>query len=133
MSLKQRKKKAKAARELARLNDECAENGYRIATGNPALFDKIKFAVPEMPPEQVYFLVETYSEPVIMEALFALLMAAQSNSIQTTPVQYLQGILKNKRIEEANAPKPDTRTPRDKLTDRSWMEGLNLDGGDDWD
>ena len=64
---------------------------------------------------------------MIMESVMELLAAGQ---VKTTPAKYLMGILKNKRREEAQAPDRPEKTTKEKLTDRSWAEGLQLE---EWD
>ena len=80
----------------------------------------------------IRLVVETYSEPVIMESLFSLLIALQSGQIEGNPAKYLLGILKNKKREETEQPARTNKSTEEKLMDRSWMKGLNLADLDDW-
>ena len=97
------------------------------------MLDKLQAAVPSLPLEQAIFLVNNYSREMLTESLLGLLTALSTGQVQTTPAKYLLGILKNKNREETEQPTRTNKTPEEKLTDRSWMEGLDLKSMDDWD
>ena len=94
------------------------------------MLNQLVAIVPTLTTEQAVLLVNTYSREVVMESLVGLLAVLSSGQIKTMPAKYLMGILKNKRREEAQAPARQEKTTEEKLTDRSWAEGLQLE---EWD
>lgn len=116
------RKKAKAA-----MNGECEQS---TECRDPDLLNQLVAIVPTLTTEQAVLLVNTYSREVVMESLVGLLAVLSSGQIKTMPAKYLMGILKNKRREEAQAPARQEKTTEEKLTDRSWAEGLQLE---EWD
>ena len=116
------RKKAKAA-----MNGECEQS---TECRDPDLLNQLVAIVPTLTTEQAVLLVNTYSREVVMESLVGLLAMLSSGQIKTMPAKYLMGILKNKRREEAQAPARQEKTTEEKLTDRSWAEGLQLE---EWD
>ena len=91
---------------------------------NETMLRMIRMSIPNIPDRNAILLANSYSQEVLTEALLGLMEAGDG---VRNPVAYLNGILKNKRLE------PSARTHRtthEKLTDRSWAEGLVIE---DWD
>ena len=120
-------------REVDRKNAEAAidgECGQLSECRDPDLLNQLVAIVPSLTKEQSTLLVNTYGREMIMESVMGLLAVLSSGQINTTPAKYLMGILKNKRREEAPPPVRPEKTTGEKLTDRSWAEGLQLE---EWD
>ena len=98
---------------------------------DPDLLNQLVMAVPTLTTEQAVLLVNSYSRDMVMESLMGLLAVLSSGQINTTPAKYLMGILKNKHRDETQSSTRPERTAEEKLTDRSWAEGLCFD--EDWD
>ena len=98
---------------------------------DPDLLKQLVAIVPSLTADQAVFLVNNYSREMVMESLVGLLAVLSSGQIKTAPAKYLMGILKNKRRDEAQTPARKKKTTKEKLTDRSWAEGLCFD--EDWD
>ena len=98
---------------------------------DPGLLNQLVMAVPTLTVEQAVLLVNNFSRDMVMESLVGLLAVLSSGQIKTAPAKYLMGILKNKRRDEAQTPARKKKTTKEKLTDRSWAEGLCFD--EDWD
>lgn len=94
---------------------------------NETMLRMIRMSIPNIPDRNAILLANSYSQDVLTEALLGLMEAGDE---VRNPVAYLNGILKNKRLEPESATRAH-RTTHDKLTDRSWAEGLQFD--DDWD
>ena len=112
----------------AAIDGEC---GQLSECRDPGLLNQLLVVVPSLAKEQSVLLVNTYSREMILESVMELLAVLSSGQIKTTPAKYLMGILKNKRQDEAQPPVRPERTAEEKLTDRSWAEGLCFD--EDWD
>lgn len=96
------------------------------ACTNETMLRMIRMSIPNIPERNAILLANSYNQDVLTEALLGLMEAGDG---VRNPVAYLNGILKNKRLE----PEPSARTHRtthEKLTDRSWAEGLVIE---DWD
>ena len=119
---KAERKKAEAA-----LDGEC---GPLAECRDPDLLNQLVAIVPSLTKEQSILLVNTYSREMIMESVMGLLTKLSAGQVETTPAKYLMGILKNKHREEAQSPARKKKTTEEKLTDRSWAEGLQLE---EWD
>ena len=98
---------------------------------DPDLLKQLVAIVPSLTADQAVLLVNNYSREMVMESLVGLLAVLSSGQIKTAPAKYLMGILKNKRRDEAQTPARKKKTTEEKLTDRSWAEGLCFD--EDWD
>lgn len=92
---------------------------------NETMLRMVKMSIPNIPEKNAILLANSYSQDVLTEALLGLM---EARGEVRNPVAYLSGILKNKRLNE---PARAHRTTEEKLTDRSWAEGLKFD--DDWD
>ena len=119
---KAERKKAEAA-----LDGEC---GPLAECRDPDLLNQLAAIVPSLTKEQSILLVNTYSREMIMESVMGLLTKLSAGQVETTPAKYLMGILKNKHREEAQPPARKKKTTEEKLTDRSWAEGLQFE---EWD
>ena len=97
------------------------------ACTNETMLRMIRMSIPNIPERNAILLANSYSQDVLTEALLGLMEAGDE---VRNPVAYLNGILKNKRLEPESATRAH-RTTHEKLTDRSWAEGLQFD--DDWD
>lgn len=102
------------------------------ATENNALQDTLQYILlylPDATNEQMFMICSTYSREVIFEGLLDLVKARTSGAIKGSDVNYFMGILKNKRREDQGhaliQPKP--KTTKEKLSDRSWAEDMDLD------
>ena len=119
---KAERKKAEAA-----IDGEC---GPLAECRDPDLLNQLVAIVPSLTEEQSVLLVNTYSREMIMESVMGLLTKLSAGQVETTPAKYLMGILKNKHREEAQSPARKEKTTEEKLTDRSWAEGLQFE---EWD
>ena len=86
----------------------------------------IRMQLPDISDQKLQILVTGYSRELLMESLLNLAGATARQEIQTTPMQYFQGILKHKRQEDP-APARKHQTTAEKLNDRDWAEGLDLE------
>ena len=121
------------AREAERKKAEAAidgECGPLAECRDPDLLNQLVAIVPSLTKEQSVLLVNTYSREMIMESVMGLLTKLSAGQVETTPAKYLMGILKNKHREEAQSPARKQKTTEEKLTDRSWAEGLQFE---EWD
>ena len=94
---------------------------------NETMLRMVKMSIPNIPERNAILLANSYSQDVLTEALLGLMEAGEE---VRNPVAYLMGILKNKRRDEAQPPARKKKTTEEKLTDRSWVEGLQLE---EWD
>ena len=83
--------------------------------------------LPDMSEEELSLIAELYPRDIILEALFDLMRVMSSGAIRNNPVDYYHGILKNKQKEAQMSEKKSVKSTEEKLTDRSWAEGLDLE------
>lgn len=83
--------------------------------------------IPDATNEEVLLICSAYSKEVILEGLLDLIRAKASGGVKGSDINYYKGILKNKRREDQVAVKPAPKTTEEKLSDRSWAEGIDLD------
>ena len=119
--------KAERKKAEALIDGECAPLSE---CRDPDLLNQLVAIVPSLTKEQSILLVNTYSREMIMESVMGLLTKLSAGQVETTPAKYLMGILKNKHREEAQSPARKKKTTEEKLTDRSWAEGLQFE---EWD
>ena len=86
----------------------------------------VKTLIPDITDQEIVLLVGGYDKTLLTEALMDYSRAAAKGQIRD-PRGYLAGILKNKRKENEAAPVRSHMTTEEKLNDRDWAEGLNLD------
>lgn len=85
----------------------------------------VRTLIPDISDNELLIMEMTYGADIVSQSLVDLAGAVATNTIKTTPIQFLKGILKN-RLKEKVEPMLRARTTKEKLTDRSWAEGLNL-------
>ncbi|MFK0573271.1 replication initiation protein [Endozoicomonas sp.] len=83
--------------------------------------------IPDATSKQILTICRTYPREVFLEGLLDLMKAQSAGVVKGSDINYYIGILKNKRREDQAATKPESKSTEEKLTDRSWAEGLDLD------
>ncbi|MGI9274177.1 MAG: replication initiation protein [Endozoicomonas sp.] len=102
-----------------------------VATMDEGLAAMIRMQLPDVSDSELQIMATTYESDMLMEALLDLARVMATGQIKTTPAQYFKGILKNKRQEDQGVGVRQGKTTEQKLTDRSWAEGLNLNDEDE--
>ena len=111
-------------------DNEALEAEILPDTVDENLVAMIRMQLPDISDQELQILATGYSRELLMEALLNLAGATARQEIQTTPMQYFQGILKHKRQEDP-APARKPQTTAEKLNDRDWAEGLDLEMSDE--
>ncbi|MFK0572056.1 replication initiation protein [Endozoicomonas sp.] len=133
----------RAGRKINSINFKISHNAQfeEIDDGETAipvpdsLMDKvftknIRELVPDISDFEIGMLTGAYSTEILYEAMYALYQAKVEGRIKGTALDYYRGILKNTRREDQAANPAASKSTAEKLTDRSWADGLNLDGPD---
>ena len=102
------------------------EGPTNISAVSPHVILSIKGQLPDITDEQLSLIGNTYPQELILEGLFDLMRAMASDGVNGTPLNYYLGILKNKRREEQATEPKARKTTEEKLSDRSWADGLDL-------